>query len=159
MHSIPALERRSVRWKSVATKRMPNENSDRDFALAHALLRVGLGVNLFTHGLVRLPDLAGFSAHVQKTMTQSWIPLPLVIATGYAIPFVEIAAGALLLLGLFLRPALVLGFLLLIVLMLGICLAQNWTVAAEQLIYMAVLAALLATARYDRYSLDAWRSR
>ncbi len=137
----------------------PNEQSARDFSLAHALLRVGLGVNLFTHGLVRLPDLAAFAAHTRQAMAQSPLPLPLVVAAGYAIPFVEITTGALLLLGLFLRPALVLGFLLLLVLMLGICLAQNWTVAAEQLVYMLVLAALLATARHDRYSVDAWRAR
>lgn len=137
----------------------PNEQSARDSSLAHALLRVGLGLNLFTHGLVRLPDLAAFAAHTRQTMAKSPLPMPLVIAAGYAIPFVEITAGVLLLLGLFLRPALVLGFLLLLVLMLGICLAQNWTVAAEQLVYMLVLAALLATARHDRYSVDAWRSR
>ncbi len=145
--------------KSDARLSMTDDRSTRDAALAHALLRVGLGVNLFTHGIVRLPALTSFAAHVQSTMTKIWLPLPLVTAAGYAIPFVEIVTGALLLLGLFLRPALVLGFLLLIVLMLGICLAQNWTVAAEQLIYMAVLAALLATARFDRYSLDGWRSR
>ncbi len=137
----------------------PNEQTARDFSLAHALLRVGLGVNLFTHGLVRLPDLAAFVAHTQQTMAKSPLPRPLVVAAGYAIPFVEITTGALLLLGLFLRPALVLGFLLLIVLMFGICLAQNWTVAAEQLVYMLVLAVLLATARHDRYSLDGWRRR
>jgi thiosulfate dehydrogenase [quinone] large subunit len=60
---------------------------------------------------------------------------------------------------LFLRFALVLGSLFMIVLTLGVCLAQNWTVAAEQLIYMFVFAALLASARFDRYSLDGWRSR
>ena len=137
----------------------PNEQSARDFSLAHALLRVGLGLNLFTHGLVRLPDLAAFAAHTRQTMAQSLLPAPLVVAASYAIPVVELTTGALLLLGLFLRPALVLGFLLLFVLMLGICLAQNWTVAAEQLVYMLVLAALLATARHDRYSVDAWRAR
>jgi thiosulfate dehydrogenase [quinone] large subunit len=82
-----------------------------------------------------------------------------VTATACAIPFVEFATGALLVLGLFLRPALVIGSLLMIVLMFGICLAQNWTVAAEQLVYMFVFAALLASARHDRYSIDGWRRR
>ncbi len=137
---------------------MPNDNSNFDFSLAHALLRLGLGINLFTHGLARLPNLAGFTAHLQETMAKTWLPLPLVSAAGYTIPFVELTTGALLIFGLFLRPALVLGFLFMIVLMLGVCLAQNWTVAAEQLIYMLVFAALLASARHDRYSLDGWRS-
>ena len=138
---------------------MTDDNSSRDFALAHAVLRIGLGLNLFTHGLVRLPQLAHFAAHVEQTIAPTWLPLPIVVATGYAIPFVELATGALLLLGLFLRPALVLAALLLFVLIFGTCLAQNWTVASEQLIYLLVLAALLATARHDRYSLDGWRAR
>ena len=138
---------------------MPNEQPGRDFALAHALLRLGLGVNLITHGLVRLPELAGFAGHVQQMMAKSWLPLWLVTAAGFAIPFVELTVGALLILGLFFRFALVLGSLLMIVLTLGVCLAQNWTVAAEQLIYLLVFAALLASAQYDRYSIDGWRTR
>lgn len=137
---------------------LPNEKENRDLALAHVLLRLGLGVNLFTHGLVRLPKLAAFTTHLVTTMAKTWLPLPLVTATGYAVPFIELITGALLILGLSLRPALVLGSLLLLVLTFGICLSENWTVASEQLIYLFVLAALLATARYDRYSLDAWRS-
>lgn len=137
---------------------MPNEQPNRDFSLAHALLRLGLGVNLCTHGLVRLPQLATFAGHAQQMMAKSWLPLWLVTAVAFVIPFVELSTGALLILGLFLRFALVLGSLLMIVLTLAVCLAQNWTVASEQLIYMFVFAILLATARHDRYSIDGWRS-
>ncbi len=133
---------------------MPNDTASADLSLAHALLRLGLGINLFTHGLVRLPILAGFTHHLEATMAKTWLPLPLVTATGYAIPFVELLVGGLLILGLFLRPALILGSLLMLVLTLGVCLAQNWTVASEQLIYLFLFTALLATARCDRYSLD-----
>jgi len=138
---------------------MPNNNAASDFALAHLLLRLGLGMNFFMHGLSRLPNLAGFAAHLEQTMAKTKLPLPLVNAAGYIIPFVELTTGALLLLGFLLRPALVLGSLLMIALTFGICLAQNWTVAAEQLIYLLLLTVLLATARHDRYSLDAWRRR
>lgn len=138
---------------------MPDEILDRDFALAHALLRFGLGVDLFVHGLARLPQLGVFVGHMQQTMAKTCLPLALVTTTAYVIPFVEFAIGALLILGLFLRLALVCGSLLMIVLMFGICLTQNWTVAAEQLIYIFVFAALLANARRDRYSIDGWRSR
>ncbi len=138
---------------------MLNDAPNRDASLAHALLRLCLGVNLFVHGIARLPNLAAFTAHLQQTMAKTWLPAPLVVASGYTIPFVELVTGALLLCGLFLRPALVLGSLLMIALTFGICLTQNWTIAAEQLIYMALFAALLATARYDRYSIDSWRAR
>jgi thiosulfate dehydrogenase [quinone] large subunit len=136
---------------------MPNDDSSSDFSLAHLLLRLGLGVNFFVHGLSRLPNLAGFVAYLEQTMAKTWLPLPLVTAAGFVIPFVELITGVLLILGLFLRPALVLGSLFMIALTFGICLAQNWTVAAEQLIYLLVFALLLATARRDRYSLDSWR--
>lgn len=125
-----------------------------DHALAHLLLRLGLGMNFLMHGISRLPDLSGFAAHLEKTMARSWLPLPLVTAAGYTIPFVELVVGGLLLAGLFLRTTLVLGAIFMIGLTFGICLAQNWTVAAEQLIYLAIFAALLATVRQDRYSID-----
>ena len=77
-------------------------------------------------------------------MAKSWPPLWLVTAAGHATPFVELVTVAVLILGLFLRPALILGSFLVIVPSVGVCLAQNWTVAAAQLIYMLVFAALLA---------------
>ncbi|HEY1770814.1 MAG TPA: hypothetical protein VGG02_11240 [Chthoniobacterales bacterium] len=50
---------------------MPDEILDRDFSLAHALLRVGLGVDLFVHGLARLPELGAFVGHVQQAMAKT----------------------------------------------------------------------------------------
>ena len=137
---------------------MPNDIHGSDLSLAHLLLRFGLGVNFLMHGLSRLPDVPGFAAHLGQTMAKTWLPLPLVMAAGYTIPFVELALGLLLILGLLLRPALVLGALFMSALAFGTCLAQNWTVAAEQLIYLFLFAALLATAGANRYSIDAWRS-
>ncbi|MGI8891440.1 MAG: hypothetical protein ACR2G0_11740 [Chthoniobacterales bacterium] len=37
----------------------PNKKPTADLGLAHALLCLDLGINFFTHGLVRLPNLAG----------------------------------------------------------------------------------------------------
>lgn len=131
---------------------MPDDHLD--FALAHALLRLGLGTNFFLHGLVRLTELGKFSAHVEQTMAKTLLPMPLATTAGYAIPFVEILLGGLIILGLWLRPALILGALFMVVLTVGICLAQDWPVASEQLIYMIAFALLLAALRHDRYSLD-----
>jgi thiosulfate dehydrogenase [quinone] large subunit len=125
-----------------------------DLSLAHGLLRAGLGLNILMHGISRLPNLAGFVAYLEQTMAKTWLPLPLVSATGYAIPFLETLLGGLLLLGFFLRPALVAGLLLMFVLTFGACLAQNWSVASEQLVYVLVYALLLGCLRYDRWSLD-----
>jgi thiosulfate dehydrogenase [quinone] large subunit len=124
-----------------------------DLSLAHALLRIGLGINFFMHGLSRVPNLAAFVLHTEQMFAKTWLPMPIVIATGYTIPFIELALGAALILGLFLRPVLVAGFLFLFMLTFGVCLAQNWDVATEQLIYMIALAILLAGARYHRLAL------
>jgi thiosulfate dehydrogenase [quinone] large subunit len=125
-----------------------------DLSLAHGLLRVGLGLNILMHGISRLPNLAGFVAHLEQTMARTWLPLPLVSATGYAIPLLETLLGGLLLLGFFLRPALVAGLLLMFVLTFGACLAQSWSVASEQLVYVLVYALLVGGLCYDCWSLD-----
>ena len=124
-----------------------------DLYLAHALLRFGLGINFFVHGLSRIPHLAAFVGHNTHMFAKTWLPLPVVVATGYAIPFFELALGAALIVGAFLRPVLVIGFLFMFVLTFGVCLAQNWSVASEQLIYMIALALLLAGVRYHRFAL------
>jgi thiosulfate dehydrogenase (quinone) large subunit len=127
---------------------------DSDISLAHALLRLGLGVNILMHGVSRLPDLAGFSRHIEQTMSKTWLPLPLLTATGYGLPFVELVLGMLLTIGLFTRAALVGGLIVMIALTFGVCLAQNWPVASEQLIYLLVYAVLLTALRYEKFSLD-----
>ena len=56
---------------------------DSDVSLAHAPLRLGLDVNILMHGVSRLPDLAGFSRHLEQTISKTWLPLPRLTATGY----------------------------------------------------------------------------
>jgi thiosulfate dehydrogenase [quinone] large subunit len=78
---------------------------------------------------------------------KGWLPLPLVAAVGFAIPPIEFAIGILIIVGLLLRPALIVGMPLMCVLTFGTCLIQQWSVASEQLIYVAFYAALIACAR------------
>lgn len=131
----------------------PDRRLDSDLSLAHALLRVGLGINLFMHGFSRIPNLAAFVEHTQTVFAKTWLPGPMVTLTAYSIPFIELLLGAVLILGFLLRPALVTGFLFMFMLTFGICVAQNWSVASEQLIYMIILGLLLASARYHRFGL------
>jgi thiosulfate dehydrogenase (quinone) large subunit len=128
-------------------------DNSRDLSLAHALLRVGLGINFLMHGVSRVPHLAVFINHTKTMFAKTWLPLPIVTVIGYTIPFVELTLGALLILGFFLRPVLVAGFLFIFMLTFGVCLAQNWNVASEQLIYMVTLALLLAGARYHCFAI------
>lgn len=120
---------------------------------AYVLLRLLTGINFFGHGFARIftgTHLAGFAQGMVKSMAATPLPARLVLATGYAVPWVELAVGVLLLLGLGVRYALLLAFLLMFALMFGITLKQDWNVAGQQLGYGLVLAVLLfARERYD----------
>jgi thiosulfate dehydrogenase [quinone] large subunit len=91
---------------------------------------------------------------MQKQFAETFLPGSLVYATGYCIAVGEAVIGTLLVLGLWLRPALTAGSLLMILLLTGTCLLQNWSVAGLQLGYLAFYVAVLATATCDRFSID-----
>lgn len=131
-----------------------------DGALGYGLVRVGLGVNLLLHGLVRLPKLGAFAAGLQQEFAESWLPGPLVGAFAHALPVAELLIGFFLLLGWFSRPALIGGLLLLVTLTFGSCLIENWGAAGIQLTYLAVLGGLLGLRqRWNQLSVDAWMQR
>jgi thiosulfate dehydrogenase [quinone] large subunit len=134
-------------------------NTANDAACAHGLARLGLGINIALHGFTRLPDLAGFAAGLKQTFAPSILPPDLVYASGYAIAIGEATLGVLLILGWFLRPALVAGTLLMIFLLAGVCLVQNWAAAGIQMPYLAFYCVLLATMKHDWFSIDHWRAR
>jgi thiosulfate dehydrogenase (quinone) large subunit len=126
-----------------------------DRRIAYALLRIVFGVNIFLHGISRLVgDHAAFLAYLSQQMAKAPLPKSLLPPFAATLPWVEATIGLLLLLGLFTRFALVAGSLVLIVLMAGITLAQNWEVAGIQLIYCAIYFVLLTHRGRNFYSLD-----
>jgi thiosulfate dehydrogenase [quinone] large subunit len=112
-------------------------------------------VNIFFHGLSRLVgDPAAFLAYLSQQMAKAPIPKWTLPPFAAALPWAEATIGLLLLLGLFTRFALVAGSLVMIALMAGITLAQNWDVAGIQLIYCAIYFVLLTHRDQNFYSLD-----
>jgi thiosulfate dehydrogenase [quinone] large subunit len=130
-----------------------------DFALAHALARIGLGINIAIHGLARIGVISAFAEETVKTFAHTFLPSSLVRATAYGIPLVESMIGLLLIAGLFLRPMLILGLLLMFLLIFGMGLLQQWQIVGLQLFYVGFYALLLATAGWDYYSVDFWRKK
>lgn len=129
--------------------------STTDRRIAYALLRIVFGVNIFFHGLSRLlGDHAAFLAYLSQQMSKAPLPKSILPPLAAALPWTEATIGLLLLLGLFTRFALVAGSLVLIILMAGITLAQNWEVAGIQLIYCAIYFVLLTHRGRNFYSLD-----
>jgi thiosulfate dehydrogenase [quinone] large subunit len=118
----------------------------RDQRLAYLLLRLLTGLDFFGHGFARIftgTHLGGFAHSMVGEMAKSPLPPPLVLAVGYIVPCVELAIGIPLLLGIATRYALLVAMLLLLVLMFGITMKQDWNVAGQQLLYGLVVAVLL----------------
>ncbi|MBK1884080.1 DoxX family membrane protein [Luteolibacter pohnpeiensis] len=130
-----------------------------DFSLAYALARLGLGINIALHGLTRLPKLNAFAAGLQKEFASSILPSALVGLSAYGIAIAEAIIGVLLILGLFLRPTLVAGSLLMSLLLFGTCLIQNWSGASIQLVYLAFYSGMIAAIKFDALSLDRLRRK
>ena len=107
------------------------------------LLRLAIGVSMFGHGLVRLPKLAGFSAWMVKSFENAMIPSFLVTPFSYALPIAEFVVGLLLIIGLFTKPTLIGGGIVIIVLIFGTCLIENWEALPSQLIHVAFFGVLL----------------
>jgi thiosulfate dehydrogenase (quinone) large subunit len=137
-------------------ERALSEHSRVDQRLAYAFLRIVLGVNIFLHGATRLlgqPD--AFLTYVQQKMVHAPLaPTALLPLFAAVLPWVEAAVGLLLIIGLLTRIALVAGALLMILLMAGICLAQDWNIAGLQLIYCLIYFILLTYRERNFYSLD-----
>ncbi|HEV2576787.1 MAG TPA: DoxX family membrane protein [Acidobacteriaceae bacterium] len=117
-----------------------------DQRIAYLLLRVIAGMDFFGHGFARIftgTHLGGFAHWMVGDMAKAPLPASLVLVIGYVVPWVELAVGLMLLFGVGVRFALVTALLLMLLLMFGITMKQDWTVAGQQLLYSLVLAVLL----------------
>lgn len=117
-----------------------------DQRLAYLLLRLITGLDFFGHGFARIftgTHLSGFAHWMVGDMAKSPLPSALLLVVGYIVPCVELLIGILLLSGLLVRYALILAMVLMLVLMFGVTMKQDWNVAGQQLLYGLVLALLL----------------
>ncbi len=126
-------------------------------ALAHAILRLTLGINICLHGAQRFGHLSGFAGGVIKQFN-GLLPHALVAPYAYGLPFAEAIVGLLLIAGAGQRLALAGGAALMASLTFGTALRGQHDALAEQLGYELVYFVLLATLTWDRFSLDALRA-
>ena len=125
--------------------------------IAYLLLRLTLGANIFLHGFSRLiGDHSAFAAYMDKQMHNARLPEFLVHFVAFVLPWCEGTVGLLLILGLWTSFALIAGSLLMLMLQIGTCLAQNWDAAGAQLIYVFLYFILLTYLERNRWSIDRW---
>ena len=121
--------------------------------LGFLVARIGLGVNLFFHGVVRIPNLAGFVQTMETKFADSLLPIFLVTPMAYAIPLIEFAVGLLLILGIATRYALLGAALQMIVLITGCCFVQEWGPINSQMFLLALAAFLIANLDLNRWAI------
>jgi thiosulfate dehydrogenase (quinone) large subunit len=120
----------------------------------YLILRLSIGTSMFGHGLVRMPKLEGFSAWMIAQFENSILPKALVVPFSYVLPFAELITGILLLLGLFTRQAIFLGSAVMICLLFGTTIIENWEAIPTQLIHLAFFAVLLQFVDNNHLALD-----
>ena len=118
------------------------------------LLRLAIAISMFGHGLVRLPKLTTFSNWMIGTFENSMLPKILVTPFSYILPIAEFTIGLLLLLGLFTKPALIAGAVVMLALLFGTSMIENWEAVPSQLIHIAFFAVLLHFAAYNSWAID-----
>ena len=118
------------------------------------LLRLLLGMLFLVAGLRKFGDLAAFRGYIHKEFDPTFLAGPLLVVFSYALPFVEVAVGALLVLGLFTRPALVLTALTLIALFFGKLLVADRQTTAFIAVYFLITVYALRSADNNQYALD-----
>jgi len=129
-------------------------------AIAYALMRLALGMNIFGHGFFRiLSGVGNFANGMAQGMDKGPLPHALSLSFGYCIPWIELTLGALIILGLFTRFALAAGTLLMVALTFGTTSVQNWNGAGTQLMYSFIFFAMLWLVEANSISADGLLSR
>ena len=127
-----------------------------DSSLAYAIFRLTFGVNIMFRGIVRIMNgLDTFAGGMLKQFEMTWFPPSLIDTFAHTLPWIETALGLLLILGLWTRPALVVGGLMMTSLTFGTMFLQNFDLAWLQLTYAIGFFLLLAARAWNVISLDA----
>lgn len=132
-----------------------------DTSLAYAIFRLTFGTNLMLRGVDRIffLGLDNFANGMVKQFEMTWIGPGMIQPFAHTIPWIEMVMGALLIVGLFTRPALVVGGLLMANLTFGTMFLRNFDLAWLQLTYAIAFFLLLATHSWNVISLDAMLGR
>ena len=121
---------------------------------AFLLLRLAIGASMFGHGLVRLPKLNAFSSWMTGSFENTLLPQIIVLPFSYVLPIAEFGIGLLLLLGLFTKTAATLGAIVMILLLIGTALIENWEAIPSQLIHVLFFALLLQFTDRNTFAMD-----
>ncbi|GAA5219709.1 DoxX family membrane protein [Membranihabitans marinus] len=121
---------------------------------SYTIIRLAIALSFFGHGLVRMPKLNGFSEWMVKNFENSMIPSSLVQPFSYVVPIAELIIGLLLILGLYTKQSAIAGAVLMLALLFGTCMIENWGGLPTQFIHLAFLVAVIQYSEANKMSLD-----
>ena len=138
---------------------VPATSRSSDAVIAYTILRVSFGANIMLHGVSRIVmGHAAFLAYLTHYFEKaSYIPVSMLSVFATVQPWVELILGLLLMIGLATRFSLIAGGLVVMCLVFGTNLAQDWLVSGLQLIYAFLYYYLLVHLEQNRYSVDGAR--
>ena len=138
---------------------VPATSRSSDAVIAYTILRISFGANIMLHGVSRIVmGHAAFLAYLTHYFEKaSYIPVSMLSLFATVQPWVELILGLLLVIGLATRFSLIAGGLVIMALVLGTNLAQDWLVSGLQLIYAFLYYYLLVHLDQNRYSIDVMR--
>ncbi len=141
----------------------PSSSPDKflsNIRIGYFLFRITIGVNIFFHGFMRLlTGLGAWATPVADTFADTYLPMSLVLAFLYTLPFIEVALGAMMTLGLFTRWAMIGGAVMMLVLLYGNTARQDWGTAGNNMHYALYFWIMLALHHYDWLALDNRRAK
>ncbi len=131
----------------------------RNLQIAYALFRLTLGLDIFLHGAMRY--VTGVGAWVDSTaklFENTILPVPLVHGFLMTLPILEVVIGALTIIGLYTRFALIAGAVMILSLVLGTGFRQDWTTVGSQMLYAAYYYLMIARLEDNWLAVDRPRS-
>lgn len=123
-------------------------------ALSFVFIRLGIGISLFGHGLVRIPKLNAFSNGMVSNFSQSYLPGQLVMPFSLTLPFLELVIGLLLIIGWKTKLAGISGAILMLVLMFGTTMIENWGALPSQMIHLLFLVLVYEFHEKNSFAVD-----
>lgn len=124
-------------------------------SIAYTIVRTAMGLNIFMHGFVRIKTgVSLFKNALVKEYEDSMIPPVLVKGFAVTLPAAEAIVGALLFIGLFTETAIIAGSLLMLLLLVGKSVKNDWMVVSLQMIYVALYSVLEMYLNFNQLSMD-----
>jgi thiosulfate dehydrogenase [quinone] large subunit len=131
----------------------------RNLQIAYALFRLTLGLDIFLHGAMRfVTGVGAWEANQAKLFETTILPMPLVHGFLLSLPILEIIIGGLTIIGLYTRFALVAGAVMILSLVFGTGIRQDWNTVGSQMLYAAYYYFMIARLEDNWLAIDSSRA-